>query len=343
MIKTITSSLTMVALNNAALDYADYVTERDPDEGEHVVPAELRHFLARLRLLHGVPFSYLVPDAQLLPIESIRFFYIDRAWTDALTQGALSVGTISTADRTQLESVYPHIQREVDEAERLIRKPRSEQKLQDGSGTLTGFILRSRVVSGWPNLHVRAYSVDKLEDDELTNLAESAPERMKVLRIERLAPAVLLVIIDGVPAVLHIEEPRQGIQFGVRLDPEDPVAGSYRAKVKIRDNNTSLPVPPKDDFVADNSVNVPFRPGAPGVLNVTALRDRLQAMPKAHKNPMAPNEFALQMLRFPFRQVFGDPDNTQGLQFYNFDKFVATVALPDWRDKVLKNLAEPGL
>ena len=343
MSKSIRSSLTMAALNNAALNYADYVTERDPEEGEHVAPAELRHFLARLRLLHGVPFSYLVPDAKLLPIESIRFFYIDRAWTDAMTQGALSVGTISTADRTQLEAVYPHIQREVDEAERLIRKPKSEEKLKDGSGTLTGFILRSRVVSGWPNLHVRAYSVDKLEDDELTNLAESAPERMKVLRMERLAPAVLLVIFDGVPAVVHIEEPRQGIQFGVRLDKDDPVAGSHRAKVKIRDNNTGLPVPPKDDFVDDNSVDVPFRPGAPGVLNVTALRDELQKKPLANKNPMAPNEFALQMLRFPFRQVFGDPDNRQGLQFYNFDKFVATVALPDWGVQVKKNLQEDGL
>ncbi len=343
MTKTIKSLMTMQALSAAALNYADYATERDPDEGNFVVPAELRHFLARLRLLHGVPFSYLVPDAQLLPVESIRFFYIDRAWTDALTQGALSVGTISTADRTQLESVYPHIQQEVDEAERLIRKPRSEGKLKDGSGTLTGFILRSRVVSGWPNLHVRAYALDKMEDDELTNLAESAPERMKVLRMERLAPAVLLVIVDGVPAVVHIEEPRQGIQFGVRLDPEDPAAGSYRAKVKIRDNNTSLPVPPKDDFVADNSVNVPFRPGAPGVLNVTALRDRLQAMPKANKNPMAPNEFALQLLRFPFRQVFGDPDNTQNLRYYNFDKFVVSLALPDWQNQVVKNIAEPGL
>jgi hypothetical protein len=343
MSKTIQSSMTMVALSKAALNYADYVTERDPEEGEYVVPAELRHFLARLRLLHGVPFSYLVPDAQLLPIESIRFFYIDRAWTDAMTQGALSVGTISTADRTQLESVYPHIQREVDEAERLIRKPKSEEKLKDGSGTLTGFILRSRVVSGWPNLHVRAYSVDKLEDDELTNLAESAPERMKVLRMERLAPAVLLVIFDGVPAVVHIEEPRQGIQFGVRLDPEDPVAGSHRAKVKIRDNNTGLPVPPEKDFVEKNSVDVPFRPGAPGVLNVTALRDRLQDKPLANKKPMAPNEFALQMLRFPFRQVFGDPDNSQGLQFYDFDKFVATVALPDWHEQVKKNIQEGGL
>ena len=55
----------------------------------HVVPGELRRFLARLRLLHGVPFCYLVPDAELLPPESIRFFYLDRAWTDALVQGAL--------------------------------------------------------------------------------------------------------------------------------------------------------------------------------------------------------------------------------------------------------------
>ena len=109
-------------------DYADVATDHDPDDGEHVVPGELRRFLARLRLLHGVPFSYLVPDAELLPLESIRFFYIDRAWTDALVQGALSVGTITTADRAQLEAVYPHIRDEVDEAERTIRTPAGRRR-----------------------------------------------------------------------------------------------------------------------------------------------------------------------------------------------------------------------
>ena len=92
---------------------------------------------------------------------------------------------------------------------------------------------------------------------------------MKVLRMERLAPAVLLVLIDGVPAVVHIEEPRQGIQFGARIDPEDPPA-QRRAKVKVRDNLTGNPVPPVDDFTTANSVDVPFRPGAPGVINITA-------------------------------------------------------------------------
>jgi hypothetical protein len=341
MTKTIHSAMTMEAALDAALKYADYATDRDPDDGEHVVPGELRRFLARLRLLHGVPFSYLVPDAQLLPVESIRFFYVDRAWTDALVQGALSVGTISSADRTQLEAVYPHIRTEVDEAERTIRQPRSEALLKAGSGTITGFLLRSRAVSGWPNLHVRAYSKDVLADDALTTAAESDPSRMKLLRMERLAPAVLLVLIDGVPAVVHIEEPRQGIQFGVRLDPEDPPE-DRRAKVHMRDNASGDPMPPVDDFTTGNSVFAPFRSGAPGVLNVTALADRLAQHSLNSGGVMPPNQLALQMLRFPYRQVFGDPDDTVGQKFYEFDKFVATVAMPKWKDQVRLDLGLEG-
>ena len=55
------------------------------------MPAALADWLARLRLLYGVPFNYLVPDSRLLPQESVRFFYIDRNFTDRLVDGALSV------------------------------------------------------------------------------------------------------------------------------------------------------------------------------------------------------------------------------------------------------------
>ena len=334
----INAEVAIQAAVSAAQSYADIVTDRDPDDGEHVVPGELRRFLARLRLLHGVPFSYLVPDAKLLPIESIRFFYIDRAWTDALAQGALSVGTISSADRTQLEAVYPHIRAEVDEAERSIRQPKGEELLKAGSGTITGFILRSRAVSGWPNLHVRAYSRDVVADDALTTAAESDPSRMKVLRMERLAPAVLLVLFDGVPAVVHIEEPRQGIQFGVRIDPDGP---PNERRVKVRDCNTGNPVPPEKAFTPTNSVPVPFRPNAPGVLNMAALRTRLATKAPNSGGTLEPNEYALQMLRFPFRQVFGDPDNqTESERFYALDEFKAKVALTTWKSTVATSLAK---
>ena len=97
--------------------------EEDPHFGPRVVPSELSRFLARLRLLEGVPFAYLAPDADLLPKESIRFFYLDRAWTDALVQGALSVGTVNSGDRAELQALYPVIRDEVDEEERRVRLP----------------------------------------------------------------------------------------------------------------------------------------------------------------------------------------------------------------------------
>lgn len=322
----------------AAKLYADVATDDDPDDGLHVVPGELRRFLARLRLLHGVPFSYLVPDAELLPPESMRFFYIDRAWTDALVQGALSVGTVSTADRAQLEAVYPHIRTEVDEAERAIRRPVGQDRLEGAGGTITGFVMRSRVVSGWPNLHVRAYAVDVVADDALTTAAESHPSRLKVLRMERLAPAVLLVLIDGVPAVVHVEEPRQGIQFGARLDANAPPA-QRRARVRFRNKNTgNLIGAPNAPLTDANSVEVPFRAGAPGVIDLATLRQRLAAKALPVAPTLAPNEFALQMLRFPYRQVFGDPDNKEGSKFFGLDTFKPTVSLAKWQATVKTNL-----
>jgi hypothetical protein len=329
------------AIAAAAQQYATLVTDHDPDDGDHVVPGELRRFLARLRLLHGVPFSYLVPDATLLPIESIRFFYVDRAWTDAVVQGVLSVGTITTTDRAQLESVYPFIRDEVDETERTIRMPGGETRLSGAGGVITGFLLRSRAVSGWPNLHVRAYARDVVADDALTTVAESNPERLKVLRMERLAPAVLLVLFDGVPEVVHIEEPRQGIQFGVRYD-ENEEPSQYSARVKVRDCDTGDPVPPEDEITDANSVAVPFRPGAPGVIDLATLRTRLAAKAPNSGGTLEPNEFALQMLRFPYRQVFGDPDNQDEAgdrQFYDLGKFKVTIGLTAWKGEIEQALA----
>ncbi|NUZ08356.1 hypothetical protein [Piscinibacter koreensis] len=342
MKSVIGAQVALKAATLASKRYADVAIDDDPDDGLHVVPGELRRFLARLRLLHGVPFSYLVPDAELLPPESMRFFYIDRAWTDALVQGALSVGTVSSADRALLEAVYPHIRDEVDEAERTLRRPAGQERLEGAGGTITGFLMRSRAVSGWPNLHVRAYAVDVVADDALTTAAESDPSRLKVLRMERLAPAVLLVLIDGVPAVVHVEEPRQGIQFGARLDAGAPPS-KRAARVRFRDKNTGNLVGAPDAPLTDaNSVPVPFRAGAPGVIDLAELNRRLAKkappVPAEATPTLAPNEFALQMLRFPYRQVFGDPANTQGRRFFGLDTFRPKVSLATWQAAVKSNL-----
>ena len=289
-----------------------------PRPGEHdsygnrVVPRELSDFLARLRLLEGVPFSYLVPDADLLPLESVRFFYVDRAWTDALVQGALSVGTVSTADHAQLERVYPAVRDELDEDERSVRVTGSERTSPQGPArTITGFLLRSRAVSGWPGLHVRAYREELGEADD-AQIPESDPRRLKVLRLERLAPAVLLALFDGVPAVVHVEEPRQGIQFGFRpADPPDPDPNRRAGLVPPRKVGDGTEVfPPSQD---DKWVRIAFRKGAPGVVNLRTTRNRLAKVTQTGMGSEVDSaEFAIQMLRYPYRQVFGDPGQEPG-------------------------------
>lgn len=269
--------------------------------GERVVPAELRATLARLRLLEGVPFSYLVPDGELLPPESIRFFHLDRGWTDALTQGVLSVGTVSSADRAELEGLYDAIREEIDEEERAVRMVGGEAAGSGPAGPISGFLLRSRAVSAYPGMHVRAYARDSVGDEQV--VSESHPDRLRLLRLERLAPAVLLALFDGVPELVHVEEPHAGLQFGVRLGGgEARGSGGFEAKVLARDATSGEEVKPKTE------IDVSFRRGSPGVLDLkSTAREFAKAKRKTKTgDDLDGAELALQMIRYPYRQVFGD-------------------------------------
>src|SRR5258708_35921884 len=56
------------------------------------IPEDTKTWLGRLTLLYGVPFQYLVPDERMRAAESLRFFYVDPLWMEALLDGALSIG-----------------------------------------------------------------------------------------------------------------------------------------------------------------------------------------------------------------------------------------------------------
>ena len=295
----LTGQLVLDTLKTSVTQFVVAPSDVDPDMGDRIVPLDLRQWLARLRLLDSVPFAYLVPDSLLLPPESIRFFYVDRNWTDALVEGALSVGTVNSSDRAQLEQLYTQIRDEIDEEERTVREPGGEEVQKGPAGTICGFLLRSRAVSGWPGMHVRAYRKEVGKDNEI--IPESSPDRIKVLRMERLAPAVMLVLFDGVPAVIHVEEPRMGVQFGVRLETGDD-ANQFSAYVIARDATTS------DDVPAETHVPVTFRSGSPGVLDLKRTAQTLIDTAGTNVGPALDGaEFALEMIRFPYRQVFGDP------------------------------------
>ncbi len=68
-------------------------------EGEQLpFPEDLNAFLSQLQLLINVPVNYLIPDIKMLPPESMRFFYYDQNWIDALLDGAYSIGRSPSQD-----------------------------------------------------------------------------------------------------------------------------------------------------------------------------------------------------------------------------------------------------
>jgi len=333
----------------------------------HDVPESLRNFLGRLRLLYGVPFNYLVPDSRLLPVESIRFFYVDRNFTDRLVDGALSVGKSTTREFLHAQQMNDDIRRSVDAEERVLRSQlRTGERIESTipeAPELTGLLLRSRAVSGWPGLEVKAYR-NTTRDTEA-----AAGDKLPLLRMDRLAPDVMLCLFEGVPTRVDIEEPREGIQFGVRLHangapdgnptPDDTVPSGFTVHLRFlkgprageqMGTNPSVPI----------TVPVPVRASNRRVVHVAALRDALavalRATGEVHANPgaaLTSGELAVQLFQFPFRQRFedsGDPRGDGGTTWTSGSMYVNTKlrvheiarALTNDEVRVLFPLATPG-
>jgi hypothetical protein len=159
-------------------------------------PAELTAWLDGLRLLQGVPFKYLVPDERMLPKESIRFFRVDSQWTDALIDGGLSVARTPTEHKQCCE-----------EAERALIN--SSKSL-----TISGFLLRSTAVAGWPGLNVIAKGVDE------TN---SANETLTLFPPQQLSPSILLCLCNGQITSLSVHQPHETLHLSIGGTPNPAI------------------------------------------------------------------------------------------------------------------------
>ena len=123
------------------------------------LPESVSSWFENLTFLEGVPFHYLVPDERMLPAESIRFFQVDPVWMECLVDGAFSVGRVLQADY------------ELDQS----------QKESHINGLLpnqvSGFLVRSDAVAGWPGLQVDGY-------DEPIKTEDFLPEKSLLFEID---------------------------------------------------------------------------------------------------------------------------------------------------------------
>ena len=273
-----------------------------PVDTDPELPELVEQWLARLQLLYGVPFEYLVAEAGMLPTEAIRFFYIDRNWLELLRQGALSIGIDSSADQVAQLAILEPLRRRVEKAEAEVRSrlrgvDPPEQRTE--GGTLTGLLFRSVVVSGWPGLEVRAFA------------DTAATEPLPLLRIDRLSEDVLICIFDGVPELVEISEPPEDLHFGVLRD-ENPGFRVLARGLGLEVDGERFPVGEQlEEPVVEISGS--FRDGPdqpPGVLDIEGLAatmvDDLRAarVLPASGTELDSASFAIQMVRAAGQQRF---------------------------------------
>ena len=236
---------------------------------------QLSDWLKRLGKLNGVPYRYLVPNDRFLPDESIRFFQVDFNWVYALVEGACSIGHASEAEAKQHAVT------------RLKLHGLAQRGLaaKEAPRPITGFLLRSQVVPGWPKLEIVAFDKAKTE-------------LVDVVRMDRLSPSILLYMVAGQIDHVVIREPSIGLHSGVDVDGQKPMR-----YVTVPDTAPAGTRP--GDQLNTVSVQVPYRPDSPRVLRVNALADSLQShLETNHANngpdgkalPFTAAEFALEMI-----------------------------------------------
>ncbi|NKZ04273.1 hypothetical protein [Actinomadura latina] len=238
----------------AARERADYplaVTEIDDSLPENVLA-----WLTALNRLEGVPFAYLVPDERLLPMETIRFFGLDQQWMRHLIDGAYSIGRLSRADAV-LDAASP---------------------LPLSHPPVTGALIRSEVVAGYPGLLIDGYPHQK---------DTKAP--LEVVRCDRLAPNVLLCLFNGVLSRLDLHQRPESQHFAVEAPDTDGYGKSLRA-------------------TGDGTVPARSRvPLSLGPRRTLPIADLVSAMASAFDTDPAdftPGDFALQMIETAERVTF---------------------------------------
>ncbi len=217
-------------------------------------------WLASLRLLHGVPSWYLVPDGRMLPAESIKFFLVDENWISCLIDGAFSIGSSTAGDRERDKGILPDLMARIADKARNVRQEKlgapgraSEGKASGTSGS--GFLLRSGVVSGWPGMRVHGWAAGELA--------------IKT-RFEAVAQDILLCLFDRQVDKVTFSEPAELLHFGV--DQPESSSTTYTKTLRYVKSSNGDNAPGKQ---MNANVNVAMSPKR--VVDIHGLATAIQS------------------------------------------------------------------
>jgi hypothetical protein len=251
-------------------------------------------WLASIALLNNVPFNNLVAHPDLLPQESLRFFYLDQNWTDALLDGAMSMGIQTGRDavfqQLMKAKLYEGVQAVMAEVRGALLGENSPGQTPIAVSP-AGFLLRSKSISSCPGLEIRAWS------------ANDALNPMKPLRLALLASDVLIALFPDIPTRLELTEPSEGLVFGVEDNGVD---------LRYTPGVTGFNATNIGDLIANHtlsSIAAAQRKGINSALNINNPADNNALVQLIQQTlpgqPMlTPASFAVQMVRVPEQMLF---------------------------------------
>jgi hypothetical protein len=254
----------------------------------HEVPQTITDWLGKLFLLDGVPVNYLIPHEHYLisreggtiAKEAVGTFYIDYDWIEALLGGALSI--VASEDSRALLNMLKDGRFLPDNI--MVNKanstfiPGAEGEAvplpKTIRGHITGFFLRSELVSGWKGIKVFA-------KDETRSWMQHP------LKIERVADDIQLCVFAGKVQQLLFIQPPEGIHFGVNAS-----GGTYQKTLRDKAGN-----------VGQTTVSLPCSNGVFDLKRVAA------AITEKGTQVLTSAELAFQLLESPIIYTLDIFDN----------------------------------
>lgn len=245
-------------------------SEDKPIKSYKAFPAVVTNFLKDLAALKYVPLAYLIPDKKYLTTTQpnneagvLSLFYLDFRWLYALLDGAVNItNAIALDTKTQVGKIL------------------NDTYNPTGNTTIiTGFLLHSKLVSGWRGLEIKAFEKDTLLENPI--------------RFERITPAIFLGIFSGTINKIVLKQPYEGLHFGIK----EKEAGSPIFKKNIKDEqgktdeNNTIEIK-QNDILKESQV-----------ISIEKLTQKYkEIIPK--KDDFSTADFAFQMVDSPIEASF---------------------------------------
>lgn len=237
--------------------------------------------VAQVNLLAATPLHHLVPDARMLPPESLRFFHVDPQWCAALRDGVFSTGIGTSLDAAVNDLVRDTL---------------------DPPVPLSGLLMRSALVRNWPDVVI-----------EPQRAGTGRPELLDIVHRVIIGQDLLLCLIDGVPDEVVLREPHEGIHFGIDKDDRETERIRLRRLTEPVGDPLSTYFPPEGEGDITRFLRAVTDTGTAEVLELAAGDDPLvPAMTAALRtagelgpgDTLSPGALAVELVNAPQRIFF---------------------------------------